>query len=167
MIGAFWMVFLLGLRTFRFDFLFGLEIHLDKSSRFQIGHRDSLGAEIWLQSPLKLIFYLGVQLETAAVSSHVLGDERAETVKAKLFRVRALPHPETRWALIPAYLQGLCSEGVNLSKRATQRLSTVTCQAWWGPTLHLRNWMRSPAHTLWLLGPLHRLAPPAVHLYGC
>ena len=108
---------------------------LGKSSRFQIGHSDSRGAAAWLQLPLKTsLKYLGVQLQTTAVHNNMLGDERAEKVKAQLLRARALPNPETRRILIPAYLQGLYSEGVSLSKRATQRLSTVVCQAWWGHT---------------------------------
>lgn len=154
-------------RTQSFDRLFGMETHPRKSVRFQIGHPSCREAACWLALPERsVIKYLGVALETTLAAGFELGDRRAKTVKARILRARALPEHDTRRGLLPAYLQGLYSEGVGLSKRATDSLSTAVCQAFWGPTLHVRNWMRSNAYTLGLLGPLHRLAPSAVQLHG-
>ena len=154
-------------RTQAFDHLFGMEIHPRKSVRFQFGNPRCQDAARWLALPeCTVIKYLGVALQTTLVTNFELGDSRATAVKAKILRARALPEHDTRRALLPSFLQGLYSEGVALSKRVTDSLSTAVCQAWWGPTLHVRNWMRSVAYTLGLLGPLHRLAPSAVQLYS-
>ena len=154
-------------RTQAFDQLFGMEIHPRKSVRFQFGNPRCQDAARWLALPeCTVIKYLGVALQTTLVTNFELGDSRATAVKAKILRARALPEHDTRRALLPSFLQGLYSEGVALSKRVTDSLSTAVCQAWWGPTLHVRNWMRSVAYTLGLLGPLHRLAPSAVQLYS-
>ena len=115
-------------RTQAFDQLFGMEIHPRKSVRFQFGNPRCQDAARWLALPeCTVIKYLGVALQTTLVTNFELGDSRATAVKAKILRGRALPEHDTRRALLPSFLQGLYSEGVALSKRVTDSLSTHSC----------------------------------------
>ena len=151
-------------RTQTFDHLFGMEIHPRKSVRFQIGNPTSHEAARWLALPeCTVIKYLGVALQTTLVANFELGDGRAAAVKAKILRARALPKHDTRRGLLPAFLQGLYSEGSALSKRATPPLSARRGGA--RPCMSRTGCAVLRTHTS-LLGPLHRLAPSAVQFYG-
>ncbi|CAE7339892.1 unnamed protein product [Symbiodinium sp. CCMP2592] len=157
-----------GLRITRaFDEAFGLTVHPRKSCRFYVGEAQEDPTHYWSCLPLKVsVKYLGVQLETDPGGSLSNGDARAEAVRAKVVRARLLPQPEVRRTLVASYLQGLYAEGVMMTQLACDRLTTSVVQAWWGPTLNSRNYMRSEAYTLGLLAPLHRMAPVMVQCWS-
>ena len=153
--------------TAAFDSAFGMRVHPTKSCRFYVGEsQDDLTGE-WSALPLKVVIkYLGVQLETDPGASFAQGDSRMLAVKAKALRARLLPVAAVRRGLLASYLQGLYAEGVGATKRVTEQLTTAVVQAWWGPTLHPNNHMRSNAITLGLLCPLHRFAPSIVQCWS-
>ncbi|CAE7483043.1 unnamed protein product, partial [Symbiodinium sp. CCMP2592] len=151
-----------------FDAAFGLSIHPLKSCRFFVGPaQDDVSAAEWRRLPLKeSVKYLGVMLETASGADCTLGDHRASVVRSKVLRARLLPNRETRRGLLAAYLQGLYAEGTPVSQLVIDKLRTAVVQAWWGPTLHPHNYMRSTALTLGLLAPLHRMDPSMIQCYS-
>ena len=87
-------------------------------------------------------------------------------VRAKVLRARLLPVAEVRRGWLASYLLGSYAEGVGATKRVSEMLTTAVVQAWWGPTLHPNNHMRSNAITLGLLCPLHRFAPCIVQCWS-
>ena len=150
-----------------FDAAFGLTVHPKKSCRFYVGEPQDDPSHYWSCLPLKVsVKYLGVQLETDPGGSLSNGDARAEAVRAKVVRARLLPQTEVRRTLVASYLQGLYSEGVMMTQLACARLTTSVVQAFWGPTLNSRNFMRSEAYSLGLLAPLHRMAPVIVQCWS-
>ena len=154
--------------TTAFDAAFGLSIHPLKSCRFFVGPApDDGSAAEWRRLPLKeSVKYLGVMLETAPGADCALGDHRATVVRSKMLRARLLPNPEVRRGLLAAYLQGLYAEGTPVSQLVIDKLRTAVVQAWWGPTMHPHNYMRSTALTLGLLAPLHRMDPSMIQCYS-
>ena len=150
-----------------FDATFGMQVHPQKSCRFYTWHTNEAFQGSWCNLPLKVTLkYLGVQLETTANSPYMIGAARTAVLTAKIERARLLPDPNVRRALLASYMSGLYAEGVGITVSTARKLTTAVCQAWWGPTLHPRNHMRSVAITLGLLGPLHRLAPTIVQCYN-
>ena len=53
-----------------------------------------------------------------------------------------------------------------MSQLVIDKLRTAVVQAWWGPTMHPHNYMRSTALTLGLLAPLHRMDPSIIQCYS-
>ena len=155
------------IRTSQFDSAFGLAIHPTKSCRFYTHEMPLANGGRWADLPLKvMIKYLGVQLETDPGIPLAFGDTRAEKLRQLMARARLLPQVRTRHLLICAVPQGMFAEGVGATIAAIRRLTTAVVQAWWGPTLHAKNRMRSVALTLGVQAPLHRAAPEVVQCYG-
>ena len=154
--------------TYHFDWCFGFATNRDKSSRFYVGplpdgHFDST----WFDLPLAVsIKYLGTMLDTHPCLPMQLGNQRAHAVKRKMQRARLLPDQKVRHQLLTCYLQGLYADAALASNRSLDSLEAAVVQAWWGPTLHPKNTMRSRAVTLGLFNALHLLSPLMAMCYA-
>ena len=114
----------------------------------------------WFQLPLKVqLKYFGAVLETQTYLPMHSGSNRALQMHRQLERVRFLPSSLLRQKIITAFLQGLYFDACLIPFRQLNKVTTAVVQAWWGPTRHLHNYMRSVAVTLGVLGPLHVLSP--------
>ena len=121
----------------------------------------------WFELPLAVsIKYLGTLLETQPCLPMQLGNLRAENVIQKLRRARLIPCEQVRHQLLGSYLQGLYSAATSACKRTLNSLEAAVVQAWWGPTLHPKNTMRSRAVTLGLFNAIQIFCPFAAMCYA-
>ena len=154
--------------TYHFDWCFGLTANRGKSSRFYVGPLPAGPFDsIWFELPLAIsVKYLGTMLETHPCMPMQLGNNRAKRVKQKVQRARLLPDQKVRHQLLTSFLQGLYADAALASNRSLDALEVAIVQAWWGPTLHPKNTMRSRAVTLGLFNPLHLVSPLIAMCYG-
>lgn len=155
--------------AYHFDWSFGFTTNVEKSSRFFVGALPGVQRDCaWFQLPLKVqLKYLGAIPETKTYLPTHNGSARALQVCRQLGRVRFLPSVNLRQNFIAAFLQGLYFQACLIPFRQLNKVTTAVVQAWWGPTRRLRNYMRSVAVTLGVLGPLHLLSPLVCVCYYC
>ena len=97
-------------------------------------------------------------------SKFFVGGRKPLRCVLKFFGRASCPCLKFTGVLLAAYLQGLYTEGTAATQLVVGKLRTAIVQAWWGPSLHPHNFMRSSAVTLGFLAPLHRFD---LHIIQC